>query len=159
MLGIGGKTLQAVGDQFPQGTDILVFGGQHTHGLGFPLPVAAAVPQGGFGQIGRVIQLAEQLLLCVQRGADAGHNGFLVEVGVGDGGKQVQGDQLVDCGGHFAAFAAQCGGHRADAPAHIHQQILHGGHIGGLAAHTGLGAAPAAGGFLALIAKHFLFHG
>ena len=45
------------------------------------------------------------------------------------------------------------------APAHVHQQILHGGHIRGLAAHTGLGAAPAAGGFLALIAKHFLFYG
>ena len=45
------------------------------------------------------------------------------------------------------------------APAHVHQQILHGGHIGGLAAHAGKGTALAAGGFLALITKHFLFHG
>ena len=159
MLGIGGKTLQAVGDQFTQGTDVLVFGGQYAHGTGFLLPVATAVPQSGLGQGGAVIQLSQQSLLCIQSGMNAGHDGFFIKIGVGDGGKQIQSNQMIDVRRHLFAFAAQGGGHRADALAGVHQQILHSGHIGGLAAHAGKGTALAAGGFLALITKHFLFHG
>ena len=159
MLGIGGQTLQTVGDQLPQRADVLVFGGEHPHLLCLGVPVPRPVPQGGFGQAGGIAQLGQQLGLGVQGGPDAGHDGLLVKVGVGDGGEQVEGDQMVDRCRHRLSGLAQGGGHGGKAFAHIHQQVLHGGHVGLFAADAHHRASFAAGGLLTLITKHLLIHG
>ena len=159
MLGVGGQALESVGDELPERADVLVFGGEHSHCLGLLLPVALAVPQGGLGQGGGVAQLGQQRTLGVQGGADAGGDALLVKVGVGDGGEEVEGDEMVDLGGNGLALCAQGGGDGGDPLTHIHQQILHGGHIALLAAHPHPGAAAATGGLLTLITKHAVFHG
>ena len=158
VLGVGGQALETVGDQLPQRADILVLGGQDTHGLGLLLPVAGAVPHSGLGQVCSIVQLGEQPFLGVQRGLDARHNALLVKIGIGNGGEQVQGDQMVDLVGHILALGAQLGGHGRQPLGHVHQQILHSRHVGLLAADARHGAALASGGLLTLITKHFMFH-
>ena len=159
MLGVGRQALETVGDELPQGADILILGGQNAHGLGLGLPVAGAVPQGGLMQASGVAELAQQFLPGIQGHADARLDGGLVKVGVGDGGKQIEGDQVVDRSLHRLALGPQGGGNRGQALRHIDQQILHSGYVGLLSAYAHPGAALAAGGLLALIAKHIVFHG
>ena len=76
-----------------------------------------------------------------------------------DGGEQVEGDQVIYLLAHRLALFPQSGGHGRKTTGHIDQKILHGGHIGLLAADAGLGAASTPGGLLALITKHFFLHG
>ena len=58
-----------------------------------------ASPTGGLRQLLLVLDLSQQHLLFVQSHMNAGQNGVLVEVGVGNGGEQIQGDQVVDLAG------------------------------------------------------------
>ena len=44
VLGVGGQALEAVGNQLPQGANVLILSGQHPHRLGLLLPVPSAVP-------------------------------------------------------------------------------------------------------------------
>ena len=158
VLGVGGQALQAVGDELPQGADVLIFGGEDAHGLGFLRPVAGAVPQSGLRQGGQVAQLLPQPLQDVQGLPDAGVDGVGVKVGVGDGGEEVDGDEPVHLRRHRPAPGAQGGGHGGEPPGHKNKQILPVGHLRRLSAHTCPGAAGAAGGLLALVAKHRVFH-
>ena len=159
VLGIGGKSLEAVGDQFPQRADVLVPGGEYPHRAGLGHPVPFPVPAGGFGQGGGVGHAGQQFPLGVQRGGDAGLDVRPVKVGVGDGGKKVQRDQVVDVGRNALPGGAQGGGHGGQPLGHPDQQVLHGGHIGLFATDTHPGAAFAAGGLLALVTKHCFVHG
>ena len=159
VLAVGGQAFQAVGDQFPQGTDVFVFGCQDTNGFGFGIEFAfAAVPQGSFRQAGGISQLGQQISLHSQGFFDPGNDGFPVEVGVGDGGEQVHGHQMVHVAADGFPGGPQSGGHSGQAFGGIDQQILHGGHFRFLAADTHHRAAFAAGGFLTLITEHLVFH-
>ena len=62
VLGVGGKALETVGDQFPQGADVLVLRGQDAHLSSLGLPVFTAVPEGGGRQGGLVLHLRQQAL-------------------------------------------------------------------------------------------------
>ena len=158
MLGVGGQTLQTVGNQLPKRTDILIFGGQYAHGPGLLLPVPGTIPQSSLRQVGSAAQLGHQFFFSVQRGMDARFNALLVKISVCNGGKQIQGDQMIDLGSDRLAFLTQGSGDSGDSLAHIHQQILHDSYIRLLAAHTHHSAPPAPGGLLTLITKHFVFH-
>ena len=158
MLGISGQPLEAVGDQLAERADILVFRGQNTYraGIGFPIPLA--IPQGGFGQAVGGVQTVQQLGLDGQGFPGPGINGLLVKIGIGDGGKQIQGNEPVNFRGNLFTLGPQGRGDSGQTAGHMHQKILGGGYVRLLAADTGVGAAGAAGGFLTLITKHFLIH-
>ena len=158
VLGVGGQALQTVGDELPQRADVLIFGGEHAHLGGLLLPVAGAVPPGGGGEGGGILDLGQQGGLGRQGIPDALEDGLLVKVGVGDGGEEVEGDELVEGSGDGLALGTQGGGDSGEPLGHIDQQVLGVGHLGGLAAHAGTGASGAAGGLLALIAEHLVFH-
>ena len=159
MLAVGGQAFQAVGDQFPQGPDVFVFGGQDAHGFGFGIEFAfVAVPQSGSRQARGVIQLGQQISFHSQGFFDPGNDGFPVEVGVGDGGEQVHGHQMVHIPADGFAGGTQGGGHSGQALGGVDQQILHGSHFRLLAADPHNGAAFAAGSFLTLITEHLVFH-
>ena len=110
MFGVGRQALETVGDEFPQGTDVLVLRGQHAYGFCFLLPVVGAIPQSGLGQDAGVLDSGKQLLFHSQCGANALLNGSLVEVGVGDGGEEVQGDEVVDFSLHTLPLGPQSRG-------------------------------------------------
>ena len=59
---------------------------------------------------------------------------------------------------HSLALGAQLGGNLRKAPGHIYQHVLKGGGFRLFAAHTNLGAAFIAYGFLALVAEHGVAH-
>ena len=144
---------------FPQGPDVFVFGGQDAHGFGFGIEFAfVAVPQSGSRQAGGVIQLGQQISFHSQGFFDPGNDGFPVEVGVGDGGEQVHGHQMVHIPADGFAGGTQGGGHSGQALGGVDQQILHGSHFRLLAADPHNGAAFAAGSFLTLITEHLVFH-
>ena len=59
---------------------------------------------------------------------------------------------------HRSSFPPACGGDFGKAFGHINKYILQMGGTGRFSAHPLNGASPAACGFLALIAKHLIFH-
>ena len=69
-----------------------------------------------------------------------------------------KGNQVIDFGRYLLTFLTQCSRNSRNSFCDIDQQILHGRYIRFLSAYAGHGAALAPGGFLTLIAKHFLFH-
>ena len=82
--------------------------------------------------------------------------GVVALIGIGDGNKEVQGQQMIHLGGNLLPLVQQAGSHRRKALADVNQQILQTCHLGGLAADPRLGAALAACRFLALEAKHLI---
>ena len=159
MFAVGRQTFQAVGDQFAQGTDVFVFGSQYADGLGFGIEFCfSTVPQSSFRQVSGVTQLSQQVSFHFQGIFDPVDDGFPVEVGVGDGGEQVDSHQMVHVAVNVLSCSPQSGGHSGQTLGHVDQQILHSSHFRLLAADTHDGAAFAAGGFLTLIAEHLVFH-
>lgn len=105
-----------------------------------------------------MLHLGKQLLFDLQCGVNAGNDGLLVKIGIGNGGKQVQRDQMVYRRSHLLPLGPKLGRHSGDPLCHIDQQILHGSYIRFFTADARLRTARAAGGFLTLIAKHLIFH-
>ena len=88
VLGVGGQSFQAVGDQLPQAADVLILGGQNPYPGGLvgkdslrPGPVSC------LGKAGGVLDLGKQDGLPVQGILHTGAEGGAVKVGVGDGKK------------------------------------------------------------------------
>ena len=158
MLGVGSQPLQSIGNQLPQRAHILILGGEHAHRPGLGLPITGTIPPGRLGERRRVLHLGQQAVPDLQGLRHPLGDGRLIKVGIGNGGKEIPGHQMADLRGHALTLGAQGGGHRRQSPGYVHQQILHSRHIRRFSAHTGAGAAGAAGSLLALIAKHVLIH-
>ena len=159
MLGIGGQALQAVRNELPQGTDVLMFRGQHAHfgGLGHKISFHS-VPDSRLRKRAGAVELGKKVPLGVQRHMDAGHDRFLVKICIGNSRKQIQRDKMIDLRGNRLSRGAQRGGNGREAAGHVDQQILHSRYIRFLAAHAGLRASGTARSLLTLIAEHFVFH-
>ncbi|MPM16962.1 hypothetical protein SDC9_63344 [bioreactor metagenome] len=160
MLGVSGEPLQTIGNQLPQAAHILVLRGQHANlrGLGAEGLAALGFPACRRRQGRSVFNLREQPALYIQRFHNAPGDGVLVKIGVCNGGKQIQGDQVVYRLVNVLALAAKLGGNGGKSLAHIDQQVLHSGDLRLFSAYAGHGAAGVSGGFLTLITKHVMFH-
>ena len=159
MLRISGQALQAVSNRFPQGTDIFVFRSQDAYGLCFSSKFRFfPIPQGSFRQGSFVSHSSQQFFFLSQRILYPGFDGVQIEVGVRNGGEQVQCHHVVHITADSLAFFAQFRRNSGQALRYIDQQILHSSDFRFLAADTGNGAAFAACSFLTLKAEHFVFH-
>ena len=159
MFAVGRQTFQTIGNHFPQGTDVFVFGGQYANVLSFGIKFAFfPVPQGSFRQAGLIGQLTQQLSFYLQSLFDFSNDGFPIEVGIGDGNEQVNSTQVVYFPADFLAFSTQFGGDGGQAFGHVDQQVLHSSYFRFLAAYAYNRAAFAAGSFLTLKTEHFIFH-
>ena len=84
VLGVCRQSLQTVGDQFSQRTDIFIFCGKYADCLGLFFPVAGAIPFCCFWQDRRICDLRQQYLFFCQCGADSRFNALFVKICIGD---------------------------------------------------------------------------
>ncbi len=163
MLRIGSHSLQSVGDQFTQRTDVFVLAGQHTHleGLFSHFILGLTAPESSLiGDTFHAASGGDQALfggiphlVCHQ---DAGDEPVPVEIGIGDRHEQAVGNKPVDLG-NLNPQCSQAYRIVGYPFAEKQQQVLHVGHIGRFSADTLYRAALVSTGFLTLITKHF-FH-
>ena len=103
-------------------------------------------------------KLCKELFLGGDGFADLCDNGVFVKIGIGDSCEKILNYHMINIRRDFRSFAAKCSGDGGEPFCYINEKILHGCHIRSFSADTGYCAAGAAGSFLTLIAKHFLFH-
>ena len=160
MAGVGAETLEAVGDQLTEASDVLILCGKNTGDIfhGVIINGAFRVPECGSWKAVSVRELCKKLLFGREGFADLCNDGIFVEICVCDGGKKVLDHHVVDIGRDFPVFGPKCGGDGGKSFCDINEKILHCGYVRFFAADTGDGATGTSGGFLTLITKHFWFH-
>ncbi len=159
MLGISGETLEPVGDQLTERTDVLVLCGENADRDGLCVKTLfTSGPGGCIREIFFVFKPGEKLLFDGKSFYDITDDRFPVEVCIGDGRKQVYGHEVIDFLVNCLSFLAQSGGHEGQSLCDIDQKILHVRYFRLLAADAGNRASLASGCFLTLITEHFVFH-
>ena len=161
MFGVGRHALEPKGDEPAQGAHIIIGGGHNAYGsgLGQHGGLFGCFPQGCIAEAALVGKGRGQFLFGGTGHAHTLGKDVVVKVGIGDGGKQVAGNQAVYPVVNGLAFGAQARGDLAEALGHIDQRVLKGGCFRLFAAHAYLGAAFVTHGFLALVAEHGITHG
>ena len=161
MLHVGGQSLQAVGNQFPEAADVFIFCGHHPHLAGSRLGgvfIFCAVPERSVRQPAFIFKLPQQLLFHCKSFSDSLRNRFIVKVYICNSGKEIRSHQMINLLLYFLSLFSQSGRHAGKSFCNVEQKILHGGRFRAFPADPRHCASGSPGCFLTLIAKHSVFH-